>query len=356
MMTGLAGVRAAAHDAISQAGVPGVSIAVAHADEKPQLWALGADGAGRPIAEDSLFPVASITKLATALAVLRLCDAGEMTIDDALARHAPEAVAAQPGVTLRRLLNHTSGLPDDLAPESASYTADLDWAALSQACLGSPIVQPTGRSVMYSNVGYGLLALVVERAIGKAFQDALASLVFEPLRIEAYLGVEPPREPIHLADVHSSHVGTELEPFNSALWRSLALPWGGLLTTSSGALVLARAFAGVPGDFLRPDTRSEATRNQTPGLSGGIGGPMMWADCPWGLGAELRGKKDPHGAPGEASAGSFGHMGASGCIAWCDPEAEVSWAILGSRTINNGWLLSSAPTIGAAILSEYRAS
>jgi CubicO group peptidase (beta-lactamase class C family) len=331
----------------------GIAVGVARGDQSPEFLCEGTDAAGRPITEQSLFPVASLTKLATALAVLRLADAGRLAMDDPLASHIPEAVAAGDwDVTVRRLLSHTSGLPLDLAPEIAPYAPGLDWPALADACIQTPLQRPPAKRVQYSNVGYGLLAIVVEREMGQSFASSLDELVLKPLGIEAYLGTALPRSPVTLAGVRSAHAKSELEPFNSRFWQSLAMPWGGLLTTPAGALALARAFAGHSNGFLRPATLEEATRNQNGQLGGGFVKPLVWEQCPWGLGVEVRGQKQPHWTPLEAGATSFGHSGASGCVAWYDPVTETAWTILGTRTADSGWLIRRAPVLGAAILAQ----
>ena len=204
----------------------------------------------------------------------------------------------------------------------------------------------------YSNLGSGLLAVVVERLTGRPFAAALAELVLAPLGIEGGLGAERPRPPARIAGDFGEHAGTEPEAFNSPFWRALALPWGGLVTTAAGALALARAFAGVPAGFLPPALLAEATGDQTGGLGGEQLGLFAWPHCPWGLGAELRGDKEPHWTPAAASAGSFGHAGASGCLAWVDPAAGVAWAILGARTFEGWW--PHWPAIGAAFLAASR--
>jgi beta-lactamase class C len=337
-------------EVMSAGHVPGIVVAVARGDGPVEYLALGVDALGRPLGHDSIFPVASITKLATALVVLRLIENGALALDDQLSDHLP--VVAQGDVTIRRLLCHTGGLPLDISEQTTPYTPGLDWPRLRVACLETPLEAPPGTRVQYSNVGYGLLAAVVEQRTSQPFAAALRELVLDPLSVEGYLGVEPPRPPAALADVRSTHRGGTLEPFNSAFWRSLALPWAGLLTTADGALRLVRAFGGYPSNFLRPETRAEATRSQTGDLAGGFVAPMLWSPCPWGLGPELRGAKAPHWAPTQAGANSFGHSGASGCLAWAAPTAGVAWASLGARTADSGWLLRRAPAIGAAILAS----
>src|SRR6266540_5200865 len=107
-------VRNAIEEVLRAAQVPGVVLAVARGDRPAEFLAIGEDALGRPLAHDTLFPVASITKLATALAVLRLAEEGALTPDDQLSEHLPEALAAQHGVTIRALLCHTGGLTIDV--------------------------------------------------------------------------------------------------------------------------------------------------------------------------------------------------------------------------------------------------
>ena len=67
-----------------------------------------------------------------------------------------------------------------------------------------------------------------------------------PLRVEAYLGIgDLPRPAARTRDVRGRAAGTEIEPFNSAFWRSLAMPWAGLVTTAEGALRLVDTTADL---------------------------------------------------------------------------------------------------------------
>lgn len=324
----------------------------------------GTDAAGVPIHEDMLFPVASATKLATALAALRLVERGSLDLDAPLAQYLPRACAAQDGVTPRSLLNHTSGLPLDVHPTSVRYAHGLTWRSLAETCLATPLASAPGAMVRYSNVGYGLLALIIEQLVDADFATALEQLVLAPLGIEAYFGREPARAPAVIAGIDSPHAGTDLEPLNSAFWRALALPWGGLVTTGAGLLALLAVYADSRPDLLGPCMTAEARADQSRGmLKGGFvdtrpflgfndSRPITWPRCAWGLGVEVRGKKWPHWTPSKAPPQSFGHIAASGCLAWCAPALGTSWAILSPQTTDNGWLLRHGPGVGAEILAS----
>ena len=193
-MTWQARIQPLANEVLATRHISGMVVGRAQGNGPLEVLALGDDAVGRPLRADSLFPVASVTKLATALAVLRLAAQG-LDLDAPLTGVLPDAAAARPGVTLRTLLCHTAGLPDDVAPAAAPYAPGLDWPVLAQACLSTPLVKPPHTRVHYSNVGPGLLAIVVERLTGLAFGPALTQLVLAPLGIDGYLGVEPPQQP-----------------------------------------------------------------------------------------------------------------------------------------------------------------
>jgi beta-lactamase class C len=329
-------------------GVPGLVVAAAAGSDSPSYLMIGADAAGRTLSHDSLFPIASITKLVTALAILRLVDLGTVRLDDPVSKHLPEAAVDGERVTLVRLLSHSAGLPAWF-PEQTPEDATQPWSTLRGQCLQTGRSSDPGIKVIYGNVGYGLLGAVIEQCTALPFADAVRVLVIGPLGIEAYMGEEPPRPTAAIADVRPPSKGGS-DPINSAAARTAGTPWGGLVATAAGALALARAFLPESG-FLSQTTSRLALTNQTPGLSGGFFGKLIWDDCPWGAGPELRGLKDPHWAPREASPESFGHVGSTGCVVWVDPRADIAWAILGARTYFNGWILRCGRGIGQRLIS-----
>jgi len=332
----------------------GMAVAAVRSGQPVETVVLGTDARGQPLAEDSLFPVASVTKLATALAVLRLVDRHILALDETFSRYVPEAIAAQRSLTLRQLLSHTSGLPVHYPEDAARDDATFNWQARAEACLQVVPDMPPGTRVAYSNVGYGLLAIAVEHVTNQPYRDTIDELVFRPLGMEAYFGRAPGRPTVAIADPYDAHVGTPLEFWNTPFFHSLGEPWAGLVTTQAGMLTLINAFRGVPSGFLTPEIVAEATRNQTGELGGGVIGWLEWPRCPWGLGPLLRGENTPHSVPAEASPQSFGHLGLSGALVWMDPAVDVAWAINGTRTFHDGWDGKALPAISAAILANAR--
>ncbi|HRN61349.1 MAG TPA: serine hydrolase domain-containing protein [Luteimonas sp.] len=128
------------------------------------------------------YRLASVTKPFTAAAILLLAQDGKLAIDDPVRKWLPSLPAAADGITLRHLLEHSSGLPDyeDLMPKPyEGQIVDAGVLALLEQQL--QLHFPPGSSYRYSNSGYALLALVAERASGMRFADYLRSRIFEPL-------------------------------------------------------------------------------------------------------------------------------------------------------------------------------
>jgi len=328
----------------------GLAVAVAYGRGPIETIVVGTDDKGQPLAEDSLFPIASITKLSVALAILRLADRGLLSVSDPLAKFLPDAVSSQSGITLKQLLTHSAGLPD--TPEDAwKYDISLNWKTQSQVCLQINPKNPPGIRVAYSSLDYGLLAITIERITGQPFHEAIAKLVIQPLGIEAYLSSEPPRLPAYVTDSLDTHVGTSLEEWNSPFWRSLGEPWGGMVTTPSGSLSLLRAYQGLPDGFLSPEIILEATQDQTGGLGGGFEW-QEWAHCPWGLGPWIITENMNHFAFPNANSGTLCHTGYSGCVVYRDSTADVSWAIHGTQSAADDWYTKAMSMISIAVLAS----
>lgn len=129
-----------------------------------------------PVTRDTVFDVGSITKVLTAAAVFRLAEEGKLRLDDTMTQHLGSVPPDKRAITLRQLLAHRSGLP--LNPRRPF--APLTRAGAVQEALALPLRFRPGSGQGYSNVGYALLAAVVESASGERFEAALRRRVFEP--------------------------------------------------------------------------------------------------------------------------------------------------------------------------------
>lgn len=128
------------------------------------------------------YRLASMTKQFTAMAIMLLTRDGRLNYDQPARTVLPELPPAAAGVTIRHLLNHTSGLLDyeDLIPDTQTVQVS-DQDVLRLLASRDSVYFPAGTKYRYSNSGYCLLALVVERVSGMAFADFLRQRIFAPL-------------------------------------------------------------------------------------------------------------------------------------------------------------------------------
>jgi CubicO group peptidase (beta-lactamase class C family) len=208
----------------------------------------------------------------------------------------------QPGCTLRHLLAHAGGYPFD---------GD------------EPTALPETKR-MYSNTGIVLAAQTVEHATGIAFVDYLHEAVLVPL------------------GMHSS-----------ALRGS---PAHGVDSTMADT---CRFVAEVMRPTLiHADTAADARRTHYPTLAGIVPGVGRYEQCPWGLGFEVRGTKQPHWTGTNNSPRTHGHFGGSGTMFWIDPDRDLGLVALADRDFDQ-WAstaLAAWPELSDAVIAEYGAS
>ena len=315
---------------------PGVAAVVAREGRLVGEFYGGSAGGEWPVQADTLFCLASITKLYTACAAMTLVEDGLVALNEPLEPWLPEFAGDERAqLTLRRLLTHTSGLPVDLGPEENERLGPMPTLeAILDQYPRLRTVFPPGSQVRYSNVNFGLLARLVERVTGSPFGEVLQGRVLGPLRLERTALPPPPESREKLARVaDAGEAGAEDESFNSAWWRGLGLPYGGAV---GPAREVARFLTACLGDgavagFLSPTTLDAMTRPQTGDLAGGIPGLFSWSRAEWGLGFELRGDKRLHPFGELNSPDTFGHLGISGTMAWADPESGLVCVVLCNR-------------------------
>lgn len=164
--------------------VPGASLLVMR-DGIPvvrRAWGMADLDARVPATPETNYRLASVTKQFTASAILLLAQEGRLSLDDPVRKWLPSLPTAVDSVTIRNLLTHTSGIvdyEDVMDPADTAQVHDADVLRLLEK-QDSTYFKP-GTSYRYSNSGYSLLALIVERASGKRFARFLHDQIFEPL-------------------------------------------------------------------------------------------------------------------------------------------------------------------------------
>jgi CubicO group peptidase (beta-lactamase class C family) len=166
--------------------VPGLALAIIQGDQVLYIKGYGTAGQGQPVTPQTQFFLASLSKSFTALAVMQLVEAGQIDLDLPVQTYLPEFTLADPAaagqITVRHLLNQTSGLADaglrTVQPPQqttiAAYVADLRTARP---------VAPPGREFHYTDANYALLARVVEAVSGESFSTYLQTHIFAPLQM-----------------------------------------------------------------------------------------------------------------------------------------------------------------------------
>lgn len=165
--------------------IEGVSVAVMRGDRVVLERAYGVADRERGLAAAPgvAFEIGSITKQVTAAAIVRLAEAGRLGLDDPIGAHLPALAERAPGVTLRHLLSHTSGL------SRAWAVADLTAPSSPQVVVDSLAVRAPesapGARYAYNNNGYILLGLVIERVTGAPWARHVRDAILAPIGLAA---------------------------------------------------------------------------------------------------------------------------------------------------------------------------
>ena len=168
--------------------VPGLQYIAVTADQVIFEYADGwADIQGqKAMTLDTTLMAYSMTKTFTAVAILQLAEQRKLSLDDVIDRYLPNAAYHGHGITLRQLLNHTSGIPNPiplrwvhLAAEDSSFN---EAEALATVLRENPdLAFEPGRKFAYSNIGYWLLGKVIEQASGQSYTAYMKANILRPL-------------------------------------------------------------------------------------------------------------------------------------------------------------------------------
>jgi D-alanyl-D-alanine carboxypeptidase len=298
-------------------GITGASVTVIFSDGTVWNGAGGIAGAQDAATPETVYEIASVTKAYTSALVLGFVADGSLSLDDSLTKWMPDFPNAA-GVTVRQLLQHTSGLYN--YSEDPAYIPALrsDFSRVwtpeeSLAYMQDPYFPP-GTGWHYSNANYLLLGLILEDVSNQRFAALMRARVLDPNQLAhtAFRPDETAPGPMAHAYIDINDDGkpedismfVTMTPFITAAWSA-----GALVATSQDAARFMRAFAG--GAMLTDSLNAEVT---------------SWVDRGDGMEYGLGLIRKPHGEDF-----IYGHMGNSAgysATVWHAPQATVTVAVL----------------------------
>jgi CubicO group peptidase (beta-lactamase class C family) len=143
-----------------------------------------------PVETDTVFRIASMTKSFTAMCILKLRDEGKLSLDDPAERYVPELknlpypTRDSPKITIRHLLSHATGFPED-NPWGDRQLADTDEQLAQMLRGGIPFSNAPGIAYEYSNYGFAILGRIVSNVSGMKYPDYVAANILRPLGMTA---------------------------------------------------------------------------------------------------------------------------------------------------------------------------
>jgi D-alanyl-D-alanine carboxypeptidase len=292
-------------DALGQVVAGGVPGAYAAVVEQGDAWrgsaGVGDLRTGRAPDARGRIRVASVTKTFVATVVLQLVGEGRLGLDDPIADHLPGLLPYAEPITVRQLLSHTSGVPRDIAHWQTIEEIDTKrWEAFTPPQLvrlatdGVALLFPPGTGFSYSNVGYTVLGMLVERLTGRALAGELERRVFRPLHLrDTSFPVYQPFLARPAARGYEQLYGETLTDVTTYVWSRL---WasGNMISSPDD---LNRFFRALLGGRLLPDHLLAEMKDARPESIGPFGyglGLMNWpSPCGgpdwWGHGGDLPG-------------------------------------------------------------------
>ena len=275
---------------------------MASAIELVHQWPVDAVAAASVIDDDATivgsreqrFPLASLSKLTTAMAVLIAVEEGTLALEDDVASllDLPDLAPLR----LAELLSHSSGLAAD--PPARRLAPDR-------------------QRRIYSNAGYELAAVAVARRSGIPFETYLHDAVFDPLEMRATV--------------------------------LIGSPASGVMSTIDDLVRFLRELREPR--LVSPATHHRMVTPHHPGLAGVLPGFGRQVDNSWGLGPEMRDHKSPHWTGTLNSPETYGHFGRSGAFLWWDPAVRRGVIALTTREFGD-WATVEWPRLSDAVLSE----
>lgn len=313
--------------AIEDRAFPACSVAVTHRGALVAHKALGHftyDPSSPVVSGATIFDIASLTKvIAATTTAMILYERGVADLETPVTAIVPEFAAedeSRTGVTLRTLLAHCSGLPAYEKLFSCAKTRE----ELLRAALATKLTAAPGTHAVYSDIGFIILGIALERLADESLDSFCQREVFGPLAM-AHTTFNPAKAlresiPPTADDRTFRHriIQGEVQDENASVLGGIAAH-AGLFSTAEDLALFAHAMliGGYP--ILRPDTVHLFTRRES--TPGGTSRTLGW-DTP----------ASPSQSGKYFGPRSFGHLGYTGTSLWIDPDRQLSISLLTNRT------------------------
>jgi CubicO group peptidase (beta-lactamase class C family) len=316
---------------IAEQGEPVFSDAIGNAVVQPQQI---------PATPNTIYDLASLTKpLVTGLLCSTLIEAGELALDSSVAHYLGEFDRTdRQAITIRQLLTHTAGLPG-WRPLYILANGEPDRVASIIA--STDLEYAPGTRVIYSDLGFIALGLLLERLTGKKIAELAQTEIFEPLKLKQTffnpeMAMQTGIAACEIGNAHERETCRTTEAGEFTNWRQ-DLIWGqvhdgnayflggaaghaGLFSTAAETLQITRQFLPGRSQLLKAPTCDLFCVNMTEGLNEARS--VAW---------QLASTKDSTAGPALPPT-SFGHTGFTGTSCWIDPRNERVFILLTNRT------------------------
>lgn len=327
---------------------------------------------GPPVSISTIYDLASLTKpLATVTALVLLMQKGYCRLDDHVVDHLPECADASIGsATIRHLLTHSSGLPgwrgfyerlspDGIIPSSVEEREQAKRKILSLIRSEAPVYERGARS-LYSDLGFIVLGLIVERSSGQSMSDYFLGQIVRPLggpRIRFILS-----ERLHASSDSRDHETDAVAPTEVDRWRGRLLhgevhdqnaaALGGE-AGHAGLFGTADAVLAISGEWLRAH-HGRATILDQAMVQEFTRRQKLEGFSSWALGWDT--PSVPSSAGRYFADRSFGHLGYTGTSVWIDPVQELEVVLLSNRvhpSSRNEAIKEFRPAIHDLVYQEF---
>ncbi len=316
-------------EGIEQRAFPGAAVAVARGNDLLALKALGRftyDPTSPDIRPDTIWDLASVTKVvATTAMAMILYERGELDIEMPLEAIVPEFIRdntdpRRAEVTIRMLLAHSSGLPSYYRMYEYCHSRQQ----LIEACYKCELTADPGTRAEYSDIGFVVLGVALERIAGETLDSFCRREVFGPLAM-THTTFNPPaqsRDSIPPTEDDQRFrmrvVQGEVNDENAWVLGGVA-GHAGVFSTATDVARFGHCMINGGTPILRPETVALFTRRES--SPNGTSRALGW-DTP----------SQPSQSGKHFSPRSFGHLGFTGTSLWCDPEKQVTITLLTNRT------------------------